>query len=161
MGLPFSITGTMKSTTLTAFAVIALVPTLTPIARAAARPAGRTVTLTDSDNNKPVTVHPGDTLVVKLGSHADGGYTWNLVYEPGTEKEPPLLKFTGHTHAGGGKMPGDSGEDEFRFTVSRWPGMQSATSAAWLRLLDLRPWEPNIQGASSWQAHVTVDGLNR
>lgn len=42
----------------------------------------RTIVVTDANNEKTVTLHKGDTLLVRLAFNTTTGYSWHIVYEP-------------------------------------------------------------------------------
>ena len=125
--------------------VIAALAFLTPIAQA------RTVLVTDANNEKAVTLAPGDTLVVRLAANVTTGYSWNVVYDPtGPLTLSGKPRYVETPHAPG--IVGSGGTSEFRFAVPR-----SADGTAWLRLLNLQPFMPGVKDAQLWEIHYTIN----
>ena len=70
-----------KSLSLIAVAILAAasLSIAAPASASAARQAaGKTVSVTDRDNNETIDLNVGDTLVVKLASNASTGYSWQM-----------------------------------------------------------------------------------
>jgi predicted secreted protein len=111
---------------------------------------GQTVTLTDADNGHAVTLHSGDSLIVRLAAHVDGGFTWHIVWAASRDL---LVLQSDHYDPPG--MVGGTGTRIFRFSVR--PMAQSGTQLAeWLRFLELRPFEKGVTTPNLFQVHVTV-----
>ncbi len=114
----------------------------------------RTITVTEANAEKTVTLHQGDTLVVRISSNRTTGYGWNVVYEPagplhlvgGTYVVPARRKT-------GPPMVGVPGMEVFRFTV---PKAASFGQGGWLRLLYLRPFAAGVKDARLWEIKYSI-----
>ena len=126
---------------------------------AASAAQARTITVTEANAEKTVTLHQGDTLLVRLSSNRTTGYGWNVVYEPdgplhlvSSAYLAPLPRKTGPP------MVGVPGTEVFRFTV---PRAASFGQGGWLRLLSLRPWVPGVKDAQMWEIKYTIAAAKR
>lgn len=114
----------------------------------------RTVVVTDANNEKTVTLHQGDALMVRLTANPSTGYGWNVVYPP----DGPL-HFVSSTYIApprrqtGPPMVGAPGMEVFRFTV---PKAASFEQGGWLRLISLRPFSPGVKDGKLWEIKYKI-----
>jgi predicted secreted protein/putative hemolysin len=116
------------------------------------QPAESTVdqTLTESDNDKPVTLKVGDTLTVQLNSNPSTGYSWKVISD-----NADILEQVGEPQFSLGDktpVPGAGGTETFTF-------LAKAKGTTTLTLLYSRPWETNTTPTpqNTWTAQVTVE----
>ena len=121
-----------------------------------AKSAPRTVTLTDADANKEISLHTGDTLVIQLHDPGDGGYSWNYLWD----EQDTLLKPLPFQHIEpppppkkGPRIAGNFGTDVYRFVVNSGTEGQGT----YVRFLSLRPFEKSVATDSLWQVRVDVE----
>lgn len=107
---------------------------------------GKTIVLTDADNNETVQVAEGDTLVVRLQSNPSTGYRWTVA-----ENVDLILKPESVRYVQGANRPGAGGYQEFTFSVVG-NGEHS------LKMLYQRPWRRSTQAAKAWQVFVESPG---
>lgn len=128
-----------------------------PPKKAIKMPAGSAAhvyVLTDRDNGHSLTIHPGDTLKVRLSSNPSTGYSWCLVTNSSMPVQPiGTPRFTAAPQpAGHVIMAGASGMEEFRFKASG----ASYSEGMYLRLLSLRPFDRGITHAQLWEVNLTI-----
>lgn len=103
---------------------------------------GKTIVLTDEDNNEHLIVAEGDTLVVKLQSNPSTGYSWSVA-----ENTVLVLKPEGDTYVRGANRPGASGTQQFTFKVV-------GAGEVSLRMLYQRPFQRSVQAGKTWQMFI-------
>jgi predicted secreted protein len=111
------------------------------------------VTVTAADNGGAVSLHPGDTLAVRLEANPSTGYSWHALLAP-----DGLFSLAGAAYEPTPRSPGSfggGGVQELRFVVGGEQGGGSS-QGGWLRLLSLRPFAPGVEGAELWEIQVTV-----
>lgn len=104
---------------------------------------GKTIVLTDADNNEPVQVAEGDTLVVRLQSTPSTGYSWTVAENVDLILKPEGDRYVRPTTS----RPGASGYQEFTFSVI-------GNGEVSLKMLYQRPWQRSTQAAKAWQVFV-------
>lgn len=107
---------------------------------------GKTVVLTDADNNESVAVAEGDTVIVRLASTPSTGYSWTIA-----ENVDLILKPEGERYVRGASRPGASGVQEFTFSVI-------GAGEVPLKMLYQRPWQRSTQAAQAWQVLIEAKG---
>jgi inhibitor of cysteine peptidase len=108
---------------------------------------GKTIVLTDADNNETVQVAEGDTLVVRLQSTPSTGYSWSIADNVDLILKPEGNRYVRPTNA----RPGASGYQEFTFSVI-------GNGEVSLKMLYQRPWQRSTQAARAWQVFVETPG---
>jgi inhibitor of cysteine peptidase len=103
---------------------------------------GKTIVLTDADNNESLTVAEGDTVIVRLSSTPSTGYSWSIA-----ENVDLILQPEGSRYVRGASRPGASGYQEFTFMVV-------GNGEAPLKMLYQRPWQRSTQAAQAWQVFI-------
>lgn len=107
----------------------------------------KTITLTDQDNGKTITLEAGQVLVIRLQSNPTTGYVWELgevdagVLKQVSEVFTPPPQATDQAGAGG--------VDEWRFQAV-------GTGTTTLVLNYRRPWEQGVTPAKTFTLTVTV-----
>ena len=114
--------------------------------------APKTVEMTRDDDGKSVTVHPGDTVRIKLKSNRTTGYSWAL----SGKLDEKVLKSEGNEykvdeHPAG--MVGVGGSDVWTFKAL-------AAGKTEIVLGYARPWEKDKAPAQAFKLTVVVDGAS-
>lgn len=113
---------------------------------------GRELLVLDEDNGGSVKLAPNDTLVVRLRANPSTGTTWYMVLSPGS-----LVELTGHSYTPDPHPPGSVGSggyEEFRFRPTRAAASRSYMMREWLRMLNLRSWEPGVKDGTLWEIEI-------
>jgi predicted secreted protein len=116
-------------------------------------PAPPTVTVTEADRGKDITVPAGGILIVRLASNPTTGYRWHYVTAPDS-----LFRLKEHAYQAQSAPPGftgGGGAEELQFVVAEGaePGSEQAE---WLRLLSLRSFAQGLEGATTWAVRLIV-----
>lgn len=109
----------------------------------------RRVVVTDANNEKTVTLHQGDTLVVRLPFNTFTDYSWHVVYDP---DGPLRVSAPGYTTWMDNRS-GMGGTEELRFSV---PRSASFGRGGWLRLISLRPFASGVKDGKLWEIKYTI-----
>lgn len=116
-------------------------------------PTPPTVSTTEADQGKDITVPAGGMLVVQLGSNPSTGYRWHFVSAPDS-----LFQLGGHSYQPGAVEPGmvgGGGVEELRFVIAEG-APATFERAEWLRMVSLRSFEQGLEGAKSWAIRLIV-----
>jgi inhibitor of cysteine peptidase len=113
---------------------------------AVSRATGNTISVTEADNGRTVTLASGDTLMVSLGSTPGTGFGWKVA-----KVDRKVLKETGKPELihSPNPMPGAPATQRFRFVVS-------GEGTTRLELEYVRPWERGVPPARTFHLGVTV-----
>lgn len=115
----------------------------------------KTVTRTDNDTGKPVSLDAGDTLIVRLKANATTGYAWQV-----TTPMPAYLTLKSSQYAADPHPPGfvgGGGIQTFRFYATPSQTAAQGTHRLDLRLVYRRSFDPRtVKPAQMWHAPVTV-----
>jgi len=105
-----------------------------------------TVTVTDSDNGRQVSLARGGTLTVRLEAIPGTGYGWKLV-KAAPDQLTPLGESVLETSKEG--VPGAREHQVFRFRAR-------ASGSGVLELHSVRPWEKDVPPAKTYRLEVQV-----
>ncbi len=132
-------------------ALVGSLALLAPVAQA------RTVTLTEADSGKSVTLGRGDTLTVDLPVNSTAGYTWYAVYDPNGP-----LRLVGKQGMTVGTGMGIASDGLPEMSTSTWDffSFKAADSAGFARhgflnLLRMRN-QPGVGGGYLWHISYTI-----
>ena len=105
-----------------------------------------TVTVTDKDNGREVSIAKGATLILRLEVTPATGYAWRIA-----QNDPDYLKAQGESvfEQPENEKPGDTEHQVFRFTAQA-----SGTSA--LKLDYARVWEKGVAPAKTYSIKVNI-----
>ncbi|APR79616.1 Hypothetical protein A7982_04963 [Minicystis rosea] len=105
--------------------------------------------LTESDKGKEVSVAAGGTIIVRLPASRSTGYGWHFI----AGLDDSFVRLTRHAYtrdpAPDGAV-GGGGIEEITFTAGEG-------GRGWLRLVSLRPWEPEVDTGSLWQVLLSIE----
>jgi len=104
-----------------------------------------TVELSGDDNGRRLDLPPGATLVVRLAGQPGTGYTWQV------SRTPANLTLLGAEQEGGGRLPGGTSMQVFRFRAE-------GAGTGEVELSYRRPWEKDAAPLSQFRATVAVVG---
>ena len=116
-------------------------------------PTPPTVTVTEADQGNDIEVPVGGMLVVRLGSNPSTGYGWHFVAAPGS-----LFRLVGHSYTPGVVEPGrvgGGGVEELHFVIAEGAPVDSER-AEWLRMVSIRSFQRELEGATSWAVRLIV-----
>lgn len=123
---------------------------LAPVAQA------HTITVTEADNGKSVTLGRADTLTVDLPVNTAAGYTWYVVYDPNgplrLSGKQSLTVGVGISSTGDPAPMSKSTWDYFSFTVPQGTGF---ARRGYLNLLRRRN-EAGVGGGTLWHIRYTI-----
>ena len=101
--------------------------------------------VTETDQGKTFTLHPGDSLVIGLDSNPSAGYSWVV-----KSVDNPVLSIAGEpVFKSDSSLLGAPGKATLTFTTMH-PGSQALT------LLYQRPFEKDVQPLKTLSINVTV-----
>jgi inhibitor of cysteine peptidase len=105
-----------------------------------------TVTVTDKDNGREVSLAKGATLILRLEARPGTGYAWRVA-----QNDPDYLKAQGESvfEQPENEKPGDIEHQVFRFTA------QASGSSA-LKLEYARGWEKGVAPAKTYSIKVNI-----
>lgn len=106
-----------------------------------------TVTVTDEDDGREVSIVKGGTLILRLEASPGTGYSWQVV-----ENNPEYLKAQGESvfEPREGERPGDTEQQVFRFTAL-------ASGSSVLKLHYARVWEKGKAPMKTYSIKVQID----
>jgi inhibitor of cysteine peptidase len=105
-----------------------------------------TVTVTDKDNGREVSIAKGGTLILRLEARPGTGYAWQIV-----QNDSNYLKAQGESvfEHSKGEQAGDTEQQVFRFTA------QTSGSSV-LKLHYMRSWEKGVEPAKTYSIKVQI-----
>lgn len=106
--------------------------------------------LTRADSGSDITLQAGKILVVRLPDMSSSGYLWSLVEHPDMPvKVVTQQRIRGNAAPGVVEAPG----------IHEWTFVATAASfgrRSYLKLLQLRPFEPGITNAELWEVRLSI-----
>ena len=113
----------------------------------------RSLSITDADNEKTVTITKGQGVLVKLSSNPTTGYKWSVASTDRTFGYPAYDKYVSSSPGGASAAVGSGGIQRFSWKTNSPLNMVGSHT---VKLEYKRPWEMNIAPAKTFTFTVKI-----